>query len=133
MDFVKGNMPPPDFFLASTEGYSLSIPRACWQIKRLTTIKRDDILLVRIDPPLPGALYGLNRGRDDVVIIAPYFQGTSLFPVSKWPLAVHVGHVFVENAETRDRLEDGEFKSVALGEIYRTEDDARRSTATNLP
>jgi len=99
----------------------------------LAAIKRDDILLVRIDPPLPGALYGLDRGRNDVVIIAPYFQGTSIFPVSKWPVAVHVGHLLIDDPETRDTLEDGEFKSVALGEIYRSEDDVRRSTATNLP
>ena len=40
--------------------------------------------------------------------------------MSEWSLAVHVGHVLIENAETGDRLEDGEFKAVGPAEIYQS-------------
>ncbi len=45
-------MAEPDFYLASTEGYDLEVPRRCWRLDRLRTSTRTDLVLVRIDPPL---------------------------------------------------------------------------------
>jgi hypothetical protein len=118
-------MNEPDFYLASTEGYDLEEPRRCWRVKQLTTDSRNDLLLVKIDPPLIGQKYGLG-GRDiDLVLIAPRQQGGSLFPINEWPLYVHVARLLIENPEDRDTLHPNEFESIAWAELYRTEEDAR--------
>jgi hypothetical protein len=61
-----------DFYLASTEGSDMEEPRSCWRLKRIRTDNRDDLLLVKIDPPLVGQKHGLG-GRDiDFVLLAPH-------------------------------------------------------------
>jgi hypothetical protein len=116
---------PPDFYLASTESYMLEEPRRCWQIKRLATAKRDDLMLVKIDPPLPGNTLGVREEEINLVIIATRHQGSSLFPITSWPVYVHVARPLISDPELRSRLGEDEFKSVAWAEIYRTEEDAR--------
>lgn len=115
----------PNFYLASSEGYDMAEPRRCWIVKRLETPKRNDLLLVKIDPPLIGQKYGIG-GRDiDEVIVATRHQGDSLFPVKQWPVFVHVARSLVENPQDRDRLNEDEFESIAWAELYRSEEDAR--------
>ena len=109
-----------------------NIARACWRIKRLATLKRDDTLLARIDPPLRGAIRNLEKAGQDVVLIAAKSRGQSVFPVTDWPLAVHIGIVLISDPEMRDTLDEGDFKSVAWGELYRTREDARRSVGVWL-
>jgi hypothetical protein len=118
-------MSEPDFYLASTEGYELEEPRRCWQIKRLTTDGRSDLMLVKIEPPLIGQKYGLGARDIDIVLVATRHQGASLFPINEWPLYVHVARPLVENPELRDDLRPNEFESIAWAELYRTEEDAR--------
>ena len=46
-------MAAPDFYLASSEGYNMEEPRRCWKVMRFPTAWRhDDLLLMKIDPPL---------------------------------------------------------------------------------
>jgi hypothetical protein len=115
----------PDFFLASSEGYRLEEPRRCWRIKRVRSDNRDDLLLVRVKPPLIGQPYGLG-GRDiDTLLVATRHKGDSLFPIKEWPVFVHVARLLIDNLEDRDEIHDTEFESVAWAELYRTEEDAR--------
>lgn len=118
-------MSDPDFYLASSEGYDLESPRRAWRVKRLSTEGRDDLLLLKVDPPLPGQKYG--RGNDDVdmVLVATRHRGSSLFPINEWPIFVHVARPLVEHPELRDHLGSDEFESIAWAELYRTESDAR--------
>lgn len=120
-------MGKPDFYLASVEGSEsseLKEPRCCWRIKRLATDSRDDLLLIRIAPPLIGQSYGLG-GRDiDLVLIAPRYQGQTLFPVSEWPAFVHVARPLIDDIENRDHLRDDEYELIVWAELYRTEKDA---------
>lgn len=118
-------MSEPDFYLASTEGYDLEEPRRCWRVKQLTTDGRNDLLLVKIDPPLIGQKYGLGGRNIDLVLIAPRQEGASLFPINEWPLYVHVARLLIENPEDRDTLHADEFESIAWAELYKTEEDAR--------
>lgn len=118
-------MRDPDFYLASTEGYGLDEPRRCWRIKRLATAGRDDLLLIRIDPPLVGQKYCLGARDLDTVVVATRHRGASLFPIQKWPVYVHVARPVVDHPELRDSLLPEEFESIAWAELYRTEDDAR--------
>ena len=113
-----------DFYLASSEGYGLEAPRACSVIKRLCGEKRDDYVLVSIDPPLIGQVYGLG-GRDiHHVIVATRHQGDSLFPIEEWPAFVHVARLLVP-FEGQDAIRVDEMESIAWGELYETEEAAR--------
>ena len=115
----------PDFFLASSESYRLMKPRSCKRIRRVHSDNRDDLLLVKVDPPFAGQVYGLG-GRDiDTLLIATRYKDDSLFPVTKWPVFVHVARLLIENPERREKIHDDEFESVAWAELYRTEEDAR--------
>jgi hypothetical protein len=115
----------PDFYLTSSEGYEMESPRRCWRVKRLATDNRDDLLLIKIEPPLIGQKYGLGSREIDLVLIAPRHQGASLFPISEWPLYVHVARLLIENPEGRDVVRADEFESIAWAELYPTEEDAR--------
>jgi hypothetical protein len=122
---MSDNSNRPEFYLASSEGYDMEEPRACWRVRRLSTKDRDDLLLVRIEPPLIGQKYGLGDKDIHQVIIATRHQGASLFPISEWPIYVHVARLKVKLAENRIRLEPDEFVSIAWAELYRTHEDAR--------
>jgi len=115
----------PDFFLASSEGYGLEEPRRCWRVKRVATDKRDDLLLVTIDPPLLGQDYGQGSRDLDLVLVATRHEGASLFPVNEWPVFVHVVRPLITNPQDRDMFRKGEYESIAWAELYPTEQDAR--------
>ena len=114
----------PEFYLAASEGYDLEAPRACRRLKRVATASRDDLLVVEIDPPLIGQKFGLGDGMIRHVIVAPRHQGSSLFPISEWPMFVHVARLLTDNLEHLDKLEECDFESIAWAELYRTENDA---------
>jgi hypothetical protein len=118
-------MDNPDFFLASSEGYRLEGPRSCKRIKRVRSDTRDDLLLVRVEPPLIGQPYGLG-GRDiDTLLIATRHKGDSLFPIKEWPVFVHVARPLIENPVEREQIHDNEFESIAWAELYATEAAAK--------
>jgi hypothetical protein len=114
----------PDFYLASTEGYNMQEPKRCWRIRRIGTDKRDDLLLLKIDPPLLGQRYGL-QGRDvDQVLVATRHEGDSLFPITQWPVYVHVARPLVDITGL-DKIQSNQLESIAWAELYQTEQDAR--------
>jgi hypothetical protein len=115
----------PDFYLASTEGYDMGEPRRCWRLRRIISPSRDDLLLIRIDPPLLAEKCGLCGQDIDVVLVATRHRGASLFPINDWPVYVHVACPMVDNPELRDELKEHEFKSIAWAELYQSEEDAR--------
>jgi hypothetical protein len=116
----------PDFYLASSEGYGLETPRRCYRLRRILGRSGDDYLLVKVDPPIIGQRYGLGGIDIDRVVLATRHEGESLFPISSWPVFVHVARLLLEPREgdtmTRDDLEE-----IGWAEIYRTEEDARRA------
>lgn len=117
----------PDFYLSSTEGYGMDIPRSCWRIARMATASRDDLLLLKIDPPLSGHRYGLQCRDIDLVLVATrHEENSTLFPITHWPVYVHVARLLVENPELLGRLQEDQFKSIAWAELYRTEEDAQK-------
>jgi hypothetical protein len=118
-------MTTPDFYLASTEGYDFEGPRKCWRIRRLTTLHRNDLLLIRIDPPLIGQHYGLGGHDIDFVIVATRHEGATLFPITTWPVYVHVARLLIDLPEDVSELHDHDFQSIAWAELYKTEKDAR--------
>ncbi|HEV2452993.1 MAG TPA: hypothetical protein VGY98_01950 [Verrucomicrobiae bacterium] len=115
----------PEFFLASTEGYDLEEPRRCLVTRRLRGTKRDDYLLIRIDPPIHAQNSGLATSEIDEVIIATRFKEDTLFPVSQWPLSVHVARLVTPMPEGSEILHDGQLKEIAWAELYPSEERAR--------
>lgn len=118
-------MNEPDFYLASSEGYGLEEPRCSWRLKRLSTEQRDDLLLIKVDPPIPGKGYGLGIADINLVLVAPRHQGASLFPINEWPMFVHVARPLIDHPELRDSLRHEDYELIAWAELYRTEEDAR--------
>ena len=112
-------MSSPDFYLASSEGYSLENPRACRVIKRLKGDQRNDYLLVSIDPPLVGQPFGLGGTDLDQVIVAPRHEGESLFPIQRWPVFIHVARLLVPFVG-QDSIHSREMESIAWAELYET-------------
>jgi hypothetical protein len=118
-------MREPDFYLASSEGYDMDKPRRCWRVKRIATRDRDDLLVVKIDPPLLGQKYGTGSRDLDVVVLAARHQGASLFPVTEWPTAVHVARPLVDPA-LLNVLAPEHLDLIAWAEIYPSDERARR-------
>ncbi len=121
-------MKNPDFYLASTEGYDLEEPREGKCLKRLSFEHRDDLMLVRIEPPLIGQRFGLGSQDIDTVIIGTRHKGESLFPIVRWPVYVHVARPLVADVQERSSLRDSEFETIAWAEIYPTLEAARQRT-----
>jgi hypothetical protein len=113
-----------DFFIASSEGYSMEEPRRCRMIRRLCGDHRDDYLLVRLEPPLIGQPFGLGASDIDQVVLATRHLGDSLFNVRRWPVSVHVARPLVP-LDSRDLVHDDEMEEIAWAEIYQTEQSAR--------
>jgi hypothetical protein len=118
-------MEMPDFYLASSEGYEMEEPRKCKRLKRLCSESRGDLLLIQIEPPLIGQKYGLGRKDIDIVVIATRHKEDSLFPITEWPVFVHVARLLVDNAQEKENVRDNELETIAWAELYQTEDDAR--------
>jgi hypothetical protein len=84
-------------------------------------------MLVRVDPPLAGKEYGVSGLAIDLVILAPHLTGDTLFPISRWPLRVYVVRSRAAALEKLGFLEDAPSDILAWGELYPTEDEARRA------
>ena len=119
-------MTRPDFFISSSDDVKLSGVYACTRIARVRSDARDDFMLIEVEPPLPFFGDGLRQ-----VVIACRSRQESLFPISDWPMHVHVvipphevmanhGHVMQSHA----------MQVAAWAELYRTEEDARAKRMT---
>lgn len=121
-------------FLASAEHRGeWSRVRRCSIVGRITDVEGRNYLWVRVDPPVIGQPYGLgNRDIADLLLL-PHYEGTSLFPMSKFPLPVYIFRA----------LDDGIFKDLpasskylqlaAWGEIYQTREEAEAVASRNSP
>ena len=99
-------------------------PRPAYAVRRLRGDRRDDYLLVRIDPPLTGSGSRPDGPAMDHVILATRHLGDSLFPIQRWPVFVHVIESLVP-VEGKDVLHDHEMKVIAWAAIYDSEEAAR--------
>jgi hypothetical protein len=118
-------MNEPDFYLASPDYYNVEKPRRVWCVKRMSIPNRDDLLLVKVDPPIVGEA---SIGKSiNYVLLAARHKGASLFPISKWPTSVHVLRPLINDFADRSSLSDGEFESIAWAEVYPSEEQARRN------
>jgi hypothetical protein len=118
-------MNKPIFYLASSEGYGLEEPRACYLLRRIQTESRSDWLLVRIDPPIVGQRYGLGSKDIDRLLIAPRHSGVDLLESSDWPMYVHVARVLESHRDVDSKLSRGDYQEIGWAEIHPTKTGAR--------
>lgn len=105
-------------------------PRRAWRLKRLASEHRDDLLLLRVDPPISFQdEHGFESRPLHQVIVASRFREEPLFPITQWPVHVYVLESLVPDPERRDRLQKTEYQLVAWAELYPTEEDARRKSS----
>lgn len=116
----------PDFFLSAGREVmgDMAIPRACRTIGRLRDPIRDDHMLIEVEPPIIGQVYGLGQHNITKVILSARYQGDTLFPVTEWPCHVYVTRIVDENIIkilmfTREQVE-----MIAWGMIFRTIEEA---------
>ena len=109
-------MASPDYYLSSTDTYGLEAPRRVRGIKRIAMGQRDDALLAEIDPPI--AAWTSKESNTSIVILATRHKECSLFPVSEWPLSVHVTKPLVKNVRGPDHMELTEVQTIAWAELY---------------
>jgi hypothetical protein len=110
----------PDYYLVSSEGYDLHVPRRCWRISQLRLPTRDDLLLVRVAPPI------IHENKElEHVILAARHAGYTINQILEWPLYVHV--ITLKSGQMPpDRLLSVEnIVTIAWAELYQNEPDAR--------
>ena len=117
----------PDFYMGSTESLVIPDARACWRVARLRTKKGNDLLVITVDPPIPGEPYGADRPMD-LVIVVPHLEGDSLFPINTFParpLPVYVLRLKTDDWRQKDVLESRDYELIAWAELYPSEREAR--------
>ncbi len=114
-----------DYYLASTESADLDEPRCCTLVKRVRIGERDDCALVRLNRPMTGPKRWFGNQGIDLVLLQARHGGEKLFPISSWPLFVHVATSRVPNPEARDAFEVEEVFALAWAELYETYAHAR--------
>ncbi len=115
----------PDFWLAIA--LFTNTPRRCWRVKRLTNSRRrDGLLVVRVEPPVPGEPYGLPNDIFYYLLLACHKEADSLFPISTFPddmpLPVIVCRPLVD---WRNRTHLDELQVLSWALLYPSEAEAR--------
>jgi len=116
----------PDFYMSSSEYRLSEEPRRCYAIKK-SKGQRSDFLLVRVEPPIPaGVVEGYDREIDEVAI-QPRHVGVSLFPITRWPVYVHVVLPIAPGVRYQKVIytEMGELYAESWAELYPTMQAAR--------
>jgi hypothetical protein len=115
----------PDFFIFSQEGYNLDdLPRACYKRVRLYGKDRlDDFMLCDISPYINGQGYGLGDKDITQIVIANRVQGTSLFPISEWPISVYLARITNPKIESKKWVDETNISLIACASLYQLEKD----------
>lgn len=112
----------PDFYLFSTEGYHLNDQvRHCFMRQRLHSDRPDGFLLCDISPPLIGQQFGLGEEDISQVLMAIRYEGSSLFPISEWPLDIYVLRIINEHVHRQLEIKTEDYELIGLAELYQDE------------
>lgn len=114
----------PDFYLASSEGYGLESPRRCWRLRRVALTARDDLLLVKIDPPLIYRDAAAGERVIEQVVLAARHKGYSIASIKEWPFYVHVARLKRPDVPPDGQLAPEDVETIAWAELYPTQEAA---------
>jgi hypothetical protein len=80
-----------DFVLVSNDDVELArSPRGCIVQRRVPRRGTSDAVLVRIEPPLRGAAYGIENEEVTQVVLTPKWENGSVVAIESWPVPVYV-------------------------------------------
>lgn len=122
-------MNAPDFYMTSGDVYpddDFARVRACWRLQRVVVglSDRNISFLVRVEPALPGRLYGVDADAVSIVMLQPRLVGYSLFPIETWPTPVYVSACLVSDPTARQHFDGGEVKMIGWGDLWPSESEA---------
>ena len=103
-------------YLATTELRDPYTPRECHVIRRLRSELRDDLALVELETPLPASVYDTPEDLGQVILAARH-QGSTLFPVTHWPLPVYICVLKVETTSEDDVISSANLSILDWGEV----------------
>jgi hypothetical protein len=81
---------------------------------------RDDLALVEVEPPLPRQVYDTTQ-EISWLILASRLKGTTLFPVSEWPLSVYICRLKGESEPGSEAIIAEDLAILDWGEIQQTD------------
>ena len=116
---------PPDFFMSAAGEYEpLAAPRACWEKGRLRDVARDDCMLIDVEPGLAGQRFGLGSVEIAQLIISARHRGSTLYPISEWPLFVYVARILDATIIGSSSFARDQVEIIAWGALFRTRQEA---------
>jgi hypothetical protein len=118
----------PAFYLASRDCEPVLEPRKCFLEERLVAAEgRDDYLRVRIEPPIIGQPYGLGEKDIEDVVLATRYAGTTLHPISEWPMMIFVCRIVNEKIRHSGRASAKDLEMILIGGLYPSLAEANES------
>jgi hypothetical protein len=80
----------PEFFLTSNDYDALKPIRSCRVLKNIATRRRDDLVLVEVNPGIARSTYGIQNTVATEVILGGRHIGWPISPTGPWPQFVTV-------------------------------------------
>ncbi len=110
-------MDDPIFNLSFEEGFFDEEPRKCTYERRVTLPWGHDgpAMLVRVSPPYFGSRYCVDIPELAFVVVVPRSPSDTLFPISDWPVPVHVLLPLMKHPELLDSMSREEFQRIGIG------------------
>ncbi|MBX3002327.1 MAG: hypothetical protein KF828_00135 [Anaerolineales bacterium] len=122
----------PDFYLSSSEGYNLSLPRKCYVVRKVESEYSMNLLLIDVEPPVDvSKYYGPHFSCLRRLLLAPRHRGDSLETLNNLPISVFV-IVVTENTQDLEFIKLQYQQLIAWGEIYSSYEDALDRTKNGL-
>lgn len=106
----------PEFYLVSTELRESYEPRACRIVRRLASELRDDLALVKVEPPIPRHVYETEEDLE-WLILGSRHQGASLFPITEWPSAVYICRLSENSMPRSETITSENLRILDFGEV----------------
>jgi hypothetical protein len=77
-------------------------------------------MLVEIEPVLLGQPFGLGARDVSILVLSPFFKGTTLFPIERWPYQVRVARLLDEAVLKTKTIEAKQVEGIAWGSVFKT-------------
>lgn len=106
----------PAFYMSGSDYEGFDMVRSCYRIR---DVPDQELVLVKIDPPLNGEDWGMSAISISVVVLASRFQGKTLDQVDEGPVPVNIAiplsPISKDLPDLRDRASA---KFIATAAIY---------------
>ena len=113
-----------DFWLTIDDG-PLIEPRKCIALRRLGGDFKQDLLLVKVTPPLDEEDTGVRY--TDNLVLGPRSEGYGLFPIERFPVYVYVMVLLTDIPTHSMKADRSNLHEIGLGFIYETYEEAKRN------